>query len=116
MTDLSARIVRLEQIAATLHGKVLSADHDVAEISVPADLGGAFASMIGASGFSGYIIGQDVRQAPKRVVNMDYQTIVSSEMITQAYYRFKVELQDRHAKVFDPLAAVAGITRQVNKP
>ena len=113
MTDFAPRIARLEQICAALFGKLLAVDDDVAKIEVPADLASAAAGMLGASGFSAYIIGQDCRQAPKRVVDMEYRTIVTDQMTTQAFYVFRVELQDRPRKVLDPLAAVANITRQV---
>jgi hypothetical protein len=118
MTEPNPRLVRLEQIAAALYGKVLSVDGDTAEIEVPADLSSACAGMLGASGFSGYIIGQDCREAPRRVADQDGRTIVTDQMGTMAFYRFRVELQDRHSKVFtpsDPRAAhptVANITRQ----
>jgi hypothetical protein len=116
MTDLSARADRVRQIAESLFGKLLSIDDDVAEAEVPADLSGAFSVSLGASGFSGFIIGQDCRQAPKRVVTMDYRTIVTDQMATMAFYRFRVELQDRHAKMTDiPHSAAITATRPVGQ-
>jgi hypothetical protein len=118
MTDLDARADRLKEIAASLYGSLLSVDHDIAEIEIPADLSSACASMLGASGFSGYIVSQDCRQAPRRIADQDGRMfVVADQMATQAFYVFRVELPDRHARVFDPAdplaahPAVAGITR-----
>jgi hypothetical protein len=110
--DFGPRIVRLEQIAAALFGKVLTVDHDLAELEIPADLSSACASMLGASGFSGYIVAQDCRQAPRRIADQDGRTIVTDQITTMAFYRYRVELADRHVKVADlPHAAAIAITR-----
>jgi hypothetical protein len=111
VTDFAPRIIRLEQIAAALYGSVLSADGDVAA----ADLNGACSSMLGQSGFSGYIISQDCREAPRRIADMDGRTIVTDQMATQAFYRFKVHLAPHAARVqtTHQSPTVANITRQV---
>ena len=47
-------------------------------------------------------------------MDMDKRTVIDhAAQDLMAFYTFKVELADRHAKVLDPLAAVAAITRQV---
>jgi hypothetical protein len=70
--------------------------------------------MLGAGGFSGYITGQDMRQAPRRVADQDGRTIVTDQMAIIAFYRFRVELQDRHAKVETlPHAGAIAATRPV---
>jgi hypothetical protein len=92
MADLSASADRVRQIAETLQGRVLGREGEIMRVEIPADLASGAATLFGMAGLTAVIVGQEVRMAPKRVTTTQYQTIVTDEQITQAFYTFKVEL------------------------
>jgi hypothetical protein len=68
--------------------------------------------MFDQSGFTAVIVGQDARMAPRRVTSMQGRCVIDPDaQDLAAFYIYRIELADRHAKVLDPLAAVANITR-----
>lgn len=113
MTDLSARADRVRQIAEQLHGNVLDRDGDTMRVEIPSDLSGAAASSFGRGGYSAVIVDQTTRMEPRRVLDMDKRTVVDhAAQDLMAFYTYRVDLHDRHAKVADlPHAAAVAITR-----
>jgi hypothetical protein len=112
--DLDQRADRAKQIAQELFGKSHWRDGAEMHVEIPADMAGAAASSYGRGGFSAVITGQTTRLAPRRIVDMDQRTIVTDEQALMAFYSFKVDLHDRHAKVTDtPHAGAIAATRPV---
>jgi hypothetical protein len=114
MTNLSERERRVTIICNTLFGSVISRDGDTMVIQVPADMIGAAGRMLGMGGFTWNFGKQSTRMTTKRITGNQGQTIVCDGFEElMALYQINVNLTPRDAKVMDPIAAVAGITRQV---
>ena len=116
MTELDTRAERVRQIAEQLYGNILDrdGDGDVMWCEIPADLCGAFTSMIGMNGLTPILKSQTTRPAHRRVVTTQGDTVVCSDqpMILMAYYRYTVDLQPHRVAVsHDPHADAAAITR-----
>jgi hypothetical protein len=112
--DLSERQRRIQIIAHTLFGSVIGTEDDAVTVEIPSDLSGPAASAFGASGYNAVIIGQDQRMAPRRVVNMQWRTVVDPDaQDLMTYYVYKVSLRPHAAAVETARQSptVASITR-----
>jgi hypothetical protein len=111
MTDLDTRAERVRAIVTSLHGKVLDRQDDVMTVEVPADIMGGFTTLAGMGGFSAILQKQSTKMAPRRIVNISGQVVVCDEMVTTAFYSFKVSLQPHHVAVeAKPHAGATAIT------
>jgi hypothetical protein len=113
MPMLEARADRVKTIAAWLYGRVVSSDGNTITAEIPADMAGAAASAFGMAGLSAVIVGQHVEQAPRRVTSMTGHTIVcDGDMVTMAFYRYRVDLRPEHAAVENnPPGGAIALTR-----
>jgi hypothetical protein len=90
-----ARAERVRAIAEDVaHGKVLSREGERMTFEVPADMAPGLASLWGQSSLVPIFIGQDVRLAPRRVVNSHGVIVVCDDApaVTTAFYKYRVDL------------------------
>jgi hypothetical protein len=95
MTDLAERKRRVEIIANTFHGKVLSRDDTTrtVHVEIPANAVSVAAVAFGQAKLSAVIVGQDQRMVPRRVTTMQGHTVIDPDaMDLMTFYRYRIEL------------------------
>ena len=108
--ELKDRADRVKAIVERNFGRILSRDGDVMRIETPADLAPGLAGTFGLGGFVPIFMGQSIRQAPRRVTDMQGNTIVcDNDMLTTAFYRYDIDLRPRDTA--KPAPTAADITR-----
>ena len=114
MTEPTPHVVRLEQICAALHGKVLDHDDDVAEIEIPMDLAGAALNNCALAGFRPVRIGQSQRYVARRVTTMAGTMVIDpAAMDLMTFVRYRVQLAGHAPRTEDKPSAAIAITRPV---
>jgi hypothetical protein len=95
-TDLTDRADRVRAVVEGNHGKVIDCTDDVMTVEIPADIAPGMAAIWGLGGFVPAFTGQTARLAPRRVLDMNSNTIVcDGDLVTTAFYIFDINLQPR---------------------